>query len=1853
MESEEKNMADYKWDQVANAIKEAKKNSAKLSWNEDYRNFIEQVEAFAPLFNRGIFGSTNIPKKDSDNLFDKLLTLVNSYNSVIMNAPKEVKLQSEDYQLFQKSLNEASQQIDKILSDQSNKKLDDVIEHYGKQAVLLKNSMNKFSEYLDETAKTNEVFRYSDEVSDTITRMSNDELQGMNKDEQSLQLLNNLNLTLSRINNSPDVNLDTKLAVSQKYCDIVRLYDKYYLFTKEQREKVVLDQAHDNSIKVLSDFSTANANVLGDFSMSKKDHSALETELMQLQKDITADFTHISNVSEKNKEEITAKGKDLFADESKKQAMAEMQKKAAEDLKNLESEQKKNEAAPKNEKPLTTAQINLTQMRKEMPEQYDKIPFISQVHDMLGVSEEDLDAAGYDVDIKYADPKTLEDKTVNLKKAYMQMQHDIMNVVQETASRFREYDTGKASFMNSKELAEVNEKYKKFTDTFMELYDAGVENNLVAPGENLIKADDPIYNKALYVFDPVSHITDSTKQATDYIKKYAIRGVQSNKKLFSMYEMMGKMNPDADNNFLTDVKNMNAAIGTYLNSEEIKNKKVNGKFQEGFLNNLSDGQKEIKNLADSLPTYFKDNSKVFSKKNQENVQILPFIKQDKINELFNKYLNTYLALKPFIEDCEKKLEGHKDHFWSQQKKFTNEQEFDLYSKALPIYDKVQKKLRLLGYLENTLQGKAQDDELGQDIENYNKLLEKNKDNPKLSEIVYKNYTKEQVEFFKYAVACQDMLRTGQLLPQFLLEDNQNPRVSDILSMHKKKKDIDYAIKFEEKLTNKEWKDGKRDFSDITDDFKKHRLQLGTDDKLVQFATPNSPEQFKRILNDTINGFFPKVGEKKSYSGVAELIDKNTGKTVGFTNECISKYGLKNFNTEAGQVINISDRLLQLAFDNTDNEKFMCEDFSVLFSKDELKDQKVKETVKKLNETFKMEPSYSVKGEDYGKSIIGGKEVDNEELRKKLANKFNDFLQPDENGKTKIEEYANGGKIEGLFTKEELHNEDISNFNKALKRNLYNAGLGKTAKLNADVPEGYCEGDAKQTVNALIPGLYPKVTMYDDMTLPFHMGQAQYDQVSHVRVGRVQNNFSRNLIYKTDEKTKKISNSQTAYSTVRDFRKCPFIGDTPSVAPELNPGDFKGKDQHQIDQMLEKAKEKAMKGASPRTNELRNYRFFNTAKIKKAAADLQMMDYLLGIPPRDVEDIRLNLETKGNTKDTLYPYLDSISAADNGKLPFSAKNENELADPKQMRVITPEMKANIERWSQGKFDNMEKEQFKKLPPECAAKFTERAKTIQNMILLSNDVEWKDQVDKDGKLIQFGKLETRPSFLRTIGDDQWNDIGMDDLAVGRNEAKNAAEKNNAKPKNIFDTIAKMPSACNDALVDKAIVYLDPNASEEYGKYNNYFGEGKDNITRDKLNKRFNRFETERLLESTRALSADFYVMDKNRKNEYLWHKWTGSSDEYRDVRDSVYALCQQIADEHNLTKKEIQAEKGDFTGIDAKTLNEIKDRKAERERLRKELADQKGNKIPQGTIKAEEDPLLYHRVHKKMIDTCKLIENYLEKKEGPSKEFGKERIRGLVSIYNKLNKQLDEYAQLSGDTSYVPKRIELDEKKYTVKYSNLYDNRHEFEMSLPDTVNREYKERMKGLAEKEKTFDDPTQTPKVVKRATKEQMMDPNWKPDPNAEIYVDPNGLKQKLKQERMEYKAKVEEEVNKHNAVIDSDPEAAKSIGMKKKEAPNINVDLYDDFVNVTHEEVRPQTYKYKDPNTKEGRNAPAPRMQKVGDAKAEADKIKRSAEERANKNKILAEQDKSKKKSANTKKKSSDTNKKTTTTAKKLKGPM
>ena len=64
--------------------------------------------------------------------------------------------------------------------------------------------------------------------------------------------------------------------------------------------------------------------------------------------------------------------------------------------------------------------------------------------------------------------------------------------------------------------------------------------------------------------------------------------------------------------------------------------------------------------------------------------------------------------------------------------------------------------------------------------------------------------------------------------------------------------------------------------------------------------------------------------------------------------------------------------------------------------------------------------------------------------------------------------------------------------------------------------------------------------------------------------------------------------------------------------------------------------------------------------------------------------------------------------------------------------------------------------------------------------------------------------------------------------------------------------------------------------------------------------------------------------------------------------------------------------------------------------------------------------------------------------------------MVSIYNKLNKQLDEYAQLTGDTSYAPKQITLNENDFTITYSNMYKNRHDFEMSLPIAVNREYQE-----------------------------------------------------------------------------------------------------------------------------------------------------------------------------------------------------
>lgn len=964
------------------------------------------------------------------------------------------------------------------------------------------------------------------------------------------------------------------------------------------------------------------------------------------------------------------------------------------------------------------------------------------------------------------------------------------------------------------------------------------------------------------------------------------------------------------------------------------------------------------------------------------------------------------------------------------------------------------------------------------------------------------------DFYDYVLNCKEMYRTKQLLPQFLLDDPKQPRISTILSMHQKKKDIDYAIEFEKKLTAQPWKDGKRDFSTITNDFKKHRMQLGTDDKIIQFNTKNDYKQFERVTHDTIKGFFCPTVEKIEYTGLINVVNKKTNKFVAYDEEGVRKalkvgIGDTIEFKEGEKVVKIDvarkfgDYLFSHSNPKEEAPNF-SDDLKDIFTKDELAHKEVQDYVQKLNENFKFEADGKKKLE-FGKlKISEKKEVDVKDLQKKLIKYADKYCKPDDNDKIHITEYDNEKGFDAFFeengfTKEEVEKSILGDFATAIKRNLKNAGFCKEAKMRDDIPDGYNEGIAKDLVYNLAPGVYPKVTVYEDITLPFYMGQAQPDQLSHVKVARVDNNFNRVLNYKeydicvidkknektgkmeevvapvimSPEELKKVRIVKTVegplvHSTVKDFRKCAFIGDLPNRNNFANPALFEGKSDSEIEDMISKGLDKGDNSTSPRTVQVRNYQSFNHPSVLQAAADIQVMDYLLGIPKRDVDDIRIDFQAT-MIDGKIEPEVQGISAADNGKLPFTAKDDSELTKPEDMRIITATMAEKVDRWARGEFYEPELEKFDSLPEECLEKFKKNAQKLDRVIKASKSVEWNDPPinPETGEIIPYSVYDVHKGHIRILDEKQLFKMNMDDLAVARNEAKTEKERDNCKPKNIFDTLAKLPKACNNALIDKTLHHLDvENKSEEYGSYSKgdhtFLGKKSDDKTRDVLTKRFNKYETERLFNKIHRLTPELWIMDKDRSKEYFTHKLFGSSHEYHEVRESVIDLNKLIHDEVQLARKEEMYDAENRQNLSNEDIAAIEKRKGERQKLREKLAAEKGNDKIMRNVPAKEDPLIYYKVQQKAVDTIKKIEDYLDKDATVKSEFGKQRRRTMVSIYNKLNKQLDEYAQLTGDTSYAPKQITLNEKNFTITYSNMYKNRHDFEMALPISVNREYQE-----------------------------------------------------------------------------------------------------------------------------------------------------------------------------------------------------
>lgn len=283
-------------------------------------------------------------------------------------------------------------------------------------------------------------------------------------------------------------------------------------------------------------------------------------------------------------------------------------------------------------------------------------------------------------------------------------------------------------------------------------------------------------------------------------------------------------------------------------------------------------------------------------------------------------------------------------------------------------------------------------------------------------------------------------------------------------------------------------------------------------------------------------------------------------------------------------------------------------------------------------------------------------------------------------------------------------------------------------------------------------------------------------------------------------------------------------------------------------------------------------------------------------------------------------------------------------------------------------------------------------------------------------------------------------MDDLAIARNKAS-FRDRDKVEPVNIFDTIAAMPKACHEALKDKT-------NAQFLGVKDEKRGAGLDKaflIDNSRSDAVFQNMELERMLRHSKTLLTDANAMDKDRSQEYGWHKnISGDSIEYMKVMETA-ADISDWADKLPLLmneEKKYLANRQAYAENNKEVAEFIRKERRERLEFAQNLAREKGLPVPDKLPPASEDPNFYFSLMKRNEKLRHRIENYLTKKNKPGTDFGKMRQRCMVDMYNKVNRQMEELAYYTGITTYPPRKCTIN-PDFSVKFENVYKDRYTFE------------------------------------------------------------------------------------------------------------------------------------------------------------------------------------------------------------------
>ncbi len=1250
-----------------------------------------------------------------------------------------------------------------------------------------------------------------------------------------------------------------------------------------------------------------------------------------------------------------------------------------------------------------------------------------------------LDAA---LAVNPEDPELPEDLKEGFGNHFNALKEQIKQLAGKMTVYYEPDENGRTKLLNSEEIAEFEQAYRGLaTEAFM--------------CSGWLPKNDP--RKA--AFDELETLCDNhvktLRAAVDYIKENApeYREVRQRDekgqeiqviprtRAFSLYELQGGINPEVDGGALDTV----AQFKEEMDAFEAGLNKVNNKDFSRF----EPIRAEYRTFAREIDHLYNQVIPDMLRMDPNRGGFADPVTRDKVQEYLGEFEKATMAFIPMRVDYERRLKTKKPPITEEEQK--------MFATAQKIYQRVSEKWLAMNYLLD-----RRGEEIMQDVERHNdqlaefkEELKKYRENEQLPPQQRNKdlKLKHDAKFLAWAMKLDDLYMNKRLTPAALFEDDPSVGRSQILS--------------ELRLTEQN-----------IIDVQMRAFYLGG-------------QQWN--ANGTRD-----LGPVKEFQ--ASLAQRNE-----FGTHTVMQYATKG-STQAKDIVekairNIPEKLKGLQINYV--EKLEPADPERKFAGPLFKEVTKKMTVEEAIRTY------------FEKMAGNGLVNKDEDLILDITNE--DYRSYERTG------FANA------FSKEDLeNNRPLMYFVCDLNRALLNAGCcTQLFDLHTDskVPDGYNRGYSKVAAQALIDdlalvkspekgkvvfqersdghgnkpasNLLPETRLWEQTK--FQFGEAKPDQTFDVVIASTEKNYAEQI---PGDKTKEF------YTTTQNFRSSSFVGYVPTSVTEIP--DYSKMTAKELAQAEENINEffqqQALgekKASDPYTSEVEDVFSYQKADVLANAADLQVMGYLLGKPKYTADQLRIGfkLDEKGR------PQVSNVLGAENDDDLFSSLEPNDpsLVDPGQMLVMTKDMAQKILDWSEGRFDPNEravKEALGRLPQAAREAFGKRLQVMAAKVREAQAYQntFDDVVDEGVKPGEPGLigLQTKPGIIRILDRKDFNQLKVDDLAIGRNSG-DYRTRETKPPVNIFDAVADLPKQSHLALMDKWAATWSGAKSKEYGElpesnygknsYRKYVHEGK-------FERRFTENERHRSLMKMKRMVGDIVRMDRDRKKESFFHWDTGK---YKDVLKaqeeldkalSLYDLDRTI--KSSQAAKELIAEQRKAREYNAnyqklweetrkKNLAIMEEQAKVTEFNLKEKDKRKHKPMPAllpypkrmrvpgeslDTTRSINDYRDLKPVKDAMLKLRQKLEVYLRARINPSSEFGKMRYAAMLKMYNDINDRLADYITYTGDTRVLPSVVKFteipskdgapvpeDQKKYKISFEPMMEP-GEWELRIPDHVREDY-------------------------------------------------------------------------------------------------------------------------------------------------------------------------------------------------------